>query len=114
MDAPCCAVTQLFTDSRNALRATRQGVEDNSAHIKNAKDKPMTELNAHNFRWNDETLDLSKVMAFEELPRPVAVSAPEVALTVLMADGSNRTIHGTRNTEAFSQAMESYLGFNLI
>jgi hypothetical protein len=62
------------------------------------------------FRSGSTTIELNKVVAVVELPK-AADTAPEgTALTVHMADGTNRIIRGDGDAEAFVQALDEHLG----
>jgi hypothetical protein len=62
------------------------------------------------FQSGGTTIELNKVVAVVELPK-AADKAPEgTALTVHMADGTNRIIRGDGDAEVFVQALNEHLG----
>lgn len=66
------------------------------------------------FQLNNTTIDLNKVVAFEEVLLPSDAPTEGATLVVHMADGSNTTIHCGGDSEAFAQAIDDHLGANLV
>lgn len=56
------------------------------------------------------TIELSKVVAFMELPKVADAPTEGTALTVHMVDGTNKIIRGGCDSGAFAQALDEYLG----
>lgn len=65
------------------------------------------------FQLGNRVIDLSKVVAFMEAPKPSDAPARDVSLMVHMVDGSNTVVYGGSDARAFARAMDSYLGVNL-
>ena len=64
------------------------------------------------FQSGSTTIELSKVVAFMEVPEAASASTEDTALTVHMADGTNKIIRGDCNSEAFAQALDEHLGIS--
>lgn len=62
------------------------------------------------FQSGKTTIELSKVVAFMEIPQAADASSEDTVLTVHMADGTNKIIRGDCDSEAFAQALDEYLG----
>ena len=66
------------------------------------------------FELEDQVINLNKVVAFEDAHEASGASAEDESLRIHLADGSLRVVHGAKECEGFTRAMETYLGFNLI
>lgn len=65
------------------------------------------------FQSGTKTIELSEVVAFLEAPQPTGALPGNVSFLVHMFDGCNLTIRGESDSEAFTRAMDNYLGVNL-